>query len=50
MLTAQPPLRTGFRINPGKGWMLMMPGADPAPLRQLAVGFAYLPPGLLEYP
>ena len=29
MTTVRPEEKSGFRINPGKGWMLMMPGAGP---------------------
>jgi len=29
MITVRPRERPGFRLNPGKGWMLMMPGAGP---------------------
>ncbi len=31
MITIHPPLDDRFRTNPGKGWMLMMPGPDMAP-------------------
>jgi hypothetical protein len=29
MVTITPLARDGFEINPGRGWMLMMPGAEP---------------------
>lgn len=31
LTTSKPATTTGFAINPGKGWMLMMPGPDRAP-------------------